>query len=256
LKKAALDFVKQGALKFGIVISYDPAPGTFERQLRDFLAQMEINVVLDVGAFVGHYAMKLRELGYKGRIISFEPFSPSYDRLQATMQHDSLWSGQPFGLSDENSQALMNTSGRGEFNSLLNLRSDAERAYALDPSLRSQTPIQLSRLDAVLPQLLDGIRSPRVFMKMDTQGHDVSVVRGASGVLDRIMGLQSELPAVQIYDGMPSMSTALEYYSSCGFVPIGFYPVNTFPDQISPEFDVLFNRFEGSLYASSLRGQA
>jgi FkbM family methyltransferase len=256
LKKAALDFVKQGALKFGIVVSYDPPPGSLERQLRDFLTQMDINIVLDVGAFVGRYAIKLRELGYKGRIISFEPFSASYDRLRATMRHDSLWSGQPFGLSDENGESLMNTSGSGDFNSLLNLRSDAERAYGLDPSQRGQTPIQLRRLDAVLPQLLEGIQAPRVFMKMDTQGHDVSVVRGASGVLDRIMGLQSELPAVQIYDGMPSMSTALEYYTSCGFVPIGFYPVNSFPDQISPEFDVLFNRFEGSLYASSLRGQA
>ena len=86
-------------------------------------------------------------------------------------------------------------------------------------------------------------------MKIDTQGHDVSVVRGAAGVLDKIAGLQSELPAVQIYDGMTSMSNVLEYYSNCGFVPIGFYPVNTLRGtQISPEFDVLFNRYEGSLY--------
>jgi FkbM family methyltransferase len=251
LKKTALDFVKFQALKMGIVISYNPPPGSFERQLRDFLAQMDINIVLDVGAFVGHYAMKLREVGYKGRIISFEPFPASYERLQSAMHRDSLWSGQPFGLSDQDTEALMNTSVRGEFNSLLNLRGDAEQAYALDPSLRSQTPIQLRRLDTVLPQLLKGVHSPRVFMKMDTQGHDVNVVKGASGVLDKIIGFQSELPAVQIYDDMPSMSAALEYYSSCGFVPIGFYPVNTFSDiQITPEFDVLFNRFKGSLTAA------
>jgi hypothetical protein len=48
---------------------------------------------------------------------------------------------------------------------------------------------------------------------------------------------------------MVSMPTALEYYASLGFVPIGFYPVNTFQEnKITPEFDVLFSRFEGSLH--------
>ena len=249
LQRAALSLVKRSAQKIGIAINFYPPPGSFERQLRDLLAQMEINVMLDVGAFVGNYAKELRDVGYKGRIISFEPVPASYDQLKARMQHDPLWFGQQFGLSDENRQAQMNTFGRGDFNSLLTLRKDSEEAYRLDPSLRSQTAIQLRRLDAVLPQLIEGIQSPRIFMKIDTQGHDVSVVRGAAGVLDKILGLQSELPAVQIYDGMTSMSEVLEYYSGCGFVPIGFYPVNTLRGtQISPEFDVLFNRYEGSLH--------
>lgn len=250
LPRTALRLVKRSAEKVGIAINFYPPPGSFERQLRDLLAQMEINLVLDVGAFVGNYAKELRDVGYKGRIVSFEPVPASYNQLQARMQHDPLWSGKPFGLSDENRDAQMNTfGGRGDFNSLLTLRKDSEEAYRLDPSLRSQTSIQLRRLDSILPQLIEGIQSPRIFMKIDTQGHDVSVVKGAAGVLDKIVGLQSELPAVQIYDGMTSMSNVLEYYSSCGFVPIGFHPVNTLRGtQISPEFDVLFNRYEGSLH--------
>jgi hypothetical protein len=83
---------------------------------------------------------------------------------------------------------------------------------------------------------------------MDTQGHDVRVMMGATGVMDGIVGLQSELPAVQCYQGMPGMSEALQQYATYGFVPIGFYPVNTFhASQITPEFDVLFSRYDGSL---------
>jgi FkbM family methyltransferase len=249
LQKTARDFVKHSAQKMGIAVDFYPPPGSFRRQLRDLLAQMKINVVLDVGAYIGNYAAELRAIGYKGKIISFEPVPASYEQLQARMRHDRFWSGQPFGLSDETREAVMNTFSRGDFNSLLTLRKDSEAAYSLESASRSQTTIQLRRLDAVLPQLIEGIQSPRVFMKIDTQGHDLSVVRGAAGVLDRIAGLQSELPAVQIYDGMASMSTVLEYYSTCGFVPIGFHPVNTMRGtQISPEFDVLFNRFEGSLH--------
>lgn len=63
-----------------------------------------------------------------------------------------------------------------------------------------------------------------------------------------IVGLQSELPVIEIYDGMPSMPAALSYYASCGFLPTGFYPINTFRNlQISPEFDVLFTRSDGKL---------
>ncbi|MFC5860737.1 FkbM family methyltransferase [Acidicapsa dinghuensis] len=245
LQKTAREGIKLYAQKMGIAVDFYPPPGSYARQLRELLTKMEINVVLDVGAFIGNYATLLRESGYKGHIISFEPVPDSYDKLHARMHHDPLWSGQPFGLSDENREAQINTFSRGDFNSLLHLRTDAEAAYALDPADHHQTTIQLRRLDSVLMELIQGIQSPRIFMKIDTQGHDVSVVKGATGVLNHILGLQSELPAVQLYDGMTSMPTALEFYASCGFVPIGFHPVNTLRNtQISPEFDVLFNRLE------------
>jgi hypothetical protein len=128
---SAFDLIKQGAQKLGIAISRYPPPESFERHLRDCLSQMKINVVLDVGAFKGDYAKELREVGYRGRIISFEPVPSSYEKLRETMQNDSLWRGEPYGLSDEDREALINTHSSGDFNSLLPLREDAERAYSL-----------------------------------------------------------------------------------------------------------------------------
>lgn len=251
MSNLTFDLVNHGAQRLGVAISRYPAPGSFKRHLRDYLSQMKIDLVLDVGAFVGNYAKELREIGYRGRIISFEPVPATYEKLQEAMHNDPLWSGESFGLSDENRESLINTHSDAAFNSLLTLREDGERAYSIDPAQRSQTPIQLRRLDSVLPELIEGTRSPRIFMKIDTQGHDVSVVKGASGVLGMIVGLQSELPAVEIYDGMSSMSAALSFYSSCGFVPTGFYPVNSFRIcQVAPEFDVLFTQFNGRLRTS------
>jgi FkbM family methyltransferase len=249
MSNITFDLIKHCAHRLGIAVSRYPPPESFLRHLGDYLSHMEINVVLDVGANVGNYARLLREVGYAGKIISFEPVPATYQQLHDAMHNDPFWSGEQFGLSDENREALINTYSNGEFNSLLTLREDGERAYSIDPAQQSQTPIQLRRLDAVLPALIKETKAPRVFMKMDTQGHDVSVVKGASGVLGMMIGLQSELPAVEIYDGMSSMPATLSYYANCGFVPTGFYPVNTFRDlQISPEFDVLFNLFDGKLH--------
>jgi len=114
-----------------------------------------------------------------------------------------------------------------------------KQAYQIDHEKSGKVQIALRRLDEILPALLSGIDQPRVFLKMDTQGHDLAVMRGATGVRPLIVGLQSEMPAVRLYDGMPSIAEMLETYQRLGFVPIGFYPVNTFPDkQITPEFDV------------------
>lgn len=248
LSQRVLTFVKSSMETAGVSVSWYPPPDSYERQLQEYFREMQINCVLDVGAYDGRSAAALRASGFKGRIISFEPVPASYQQLQQTMGNDPLWTGQPFGLSSASRKTVINTYARGVFNSLLTLKADAEDAYRLDKLQHGQVEIELRRLDEILHELISKVDSPKVFVKIDTQGHDVDVIRGATGCLSKIMGFQSELAAVQIYEGMPSMAESLEFYKSCGFVPIGFYPVNTFNSaQVSPEFDVLFTRFEESL---------
>lgn len=248
LRRRILTAVKSSMETAGVSISRYPPPDSYERHLQEYFRQMQINCVLDVGAYDGRSAAGLRAAGFKGLIISFEPVPASWQQLQKTMGNDPLWVGQPFGLSSASRKTVINTYDRGVFNSLLTLKADAEDAYSLDKLQHGQVEIELRRLDEIMDGLIAKVSSPNVFVKIDTQGHDVDVIRGAAGCLSKITGFQSEVPAVQIYEGMPSMTEALEFYQSCGFVPIGFYPVNTFNSaRISPEFDVLFTRFAGSL---------
>ena len=249
LKADTLDLVKAVFAHAGLSIGWHLAPGTHQRLLNGFFRQNSVNCVLDVGGFNGTYAKELRGWGYRGLIISFEPVPASYALLREKMKADPLWIGQPYGLSNENRRATMKTYAKGDFNSLLSLRDDAAKAYGLNASERSEVDIELRRLDTAMRELRTRISSDaRIFVKIDTQGHDLEVPQGASGILDVLRGFQSELPAVRIYDGMHSMPELIEYYSQIGFVPIGFFPVNTFPESlVSPEFDVLFTRFSGTL---------
>src|SRR5260370_31950475 len=67
--------------------------------LRQILQQLGISVVFDVGAHVGEYAMRLRELGYRGRIVSFEPQADAFTALARLATRDPRWDALPLGLA-------------------------------------------------------------------------------------------------------------------------------------------------------------
>jgi len=49
-------------------------------KMQRLLAYHNIDLVFDVGTNIGQYAKLLRELGYSGRIVSFEPRSSAYSQ--------------------------------------------------------------------------------------------------------------------------------------------------------------------------------
>ena len=75
-------------------------------------------------------------------------------------------------------------------------------------------------------ELFDGIKRPRPFLKLDTQGFDLDVFKGAGDAIDRFVGLQSELSLMEIYKGMPGMQESLAAYEEAGFEIAALYPVS------------------------------
>jgi len=60
------------------------------RDLIDFIEDREIDVVIDVGANVGQFGESLRDGGYRGRIVSFEPIKIRVSDL-ATRRTEGKW---------------------------------------------------------------------------------------------------------------------------------------------------------------------
>ena len=61
-------------------------------KIQNFIKFNKINLVLDIGANSGQYAMSLRRFGYKNKIISFEPLNKCYQQLLINSAKDQLWS--------------------------------------------------------------------------------------------------------------------------------------------------------------------
>jgi FkbM family methyltransferase len=209
------------------------------------LRRKKVNVVLDVGAHRGHFAMLLRELGYTGRIVSYEPVASSLERLRANAADDPDWMVEGFALGDADEQTEINVAaGPGKLSSLLQGTEYGQERF---PNLRAEAThtesIRIRRLDAVYDQAVAGIAEPRVFMKLDTQGYDLRAWSGAGDVVDELVGLQSEVSCIPLYEGMPHLTEQIETYERSGYAIAGLTPVMRDDKSLAViEFDLLMIR--------------
>lgn len=231
---------------------FDPAsarqhPGTFERALSDFVARRHItwllrelraNVVLDVGANVGQYADRLRRNGYRGRIVSFEPVAHLSAALREKAATDDDWRVHDYALGEEEGEADINVVP-GTMSSLLQA-SQFGKDWSGRLRQSHRETIRIRRLRDVLDEVTDGVADPRVYLKMDTQGFDLQTFRGAGDRVAELVGLQSEVSCVPIYDGMPRMAEQLTEYERAGFEITGMFPVSRDKPTLRViEFDVV-----------------
>src|SRR5262245_57862738 len=80
-------------------VSGDYATRPDERRLK-LLQYHDINLVFDVGANVGQYAINLRNSGYQGRIVSFEPTLNAFQTLKRLTAGDPSWDAVHCALGD------------------------------------------------------------------------------------------------------------------------------------------------------------
>jgi hypothetical protein len=102
--------------------------------------------------------------------------------------------------------------------------------------------VEVRRLDELFAQIAAPATHPRTYLKMDTQGFDLEVLAGASGCLDEVVALQTELSVRALYEGMPSWLEALTELRRLGFTPTGFYAVGRDSSWRVLEYDCVMTR--------------
>jgi len=186
--------------------------------LRNLLQQLQVQCVLDVGANRGQFASELRSIGYDGHIVSFEPVTSEFAVMRQHFEHDAKWRGYQTALGSAESTVDINVGGLTVMSSLL-------ESVLPDHNAKLET-VTVKRLDSLLPDLLRELGCERVFLKMDTQGYDLEVFKGATDCLPSILGIQSELSVVPLYKNMPHYLEALQCYESAGFELFNLSVVN------------------------------
>ena len=92
-------FIDKELKKLGYQIAKYPGPDQRRRLL--IVNQYQINLLFDVGANYGAYSLGMRKLGYKNRIVSFEPLNSAFNQLKNESASDPLWTIQNYALGNE-----------------------------------------------------------------------------------------------------------------------------------------------------------
>lgn len=184
-------------------------------QLRLGLRKFGIDLVLDVGANVGQFAGELREFGYTGEIVSFEPLTQAHAVLSANAAADARWHVHPrTAIGDRDGEVEINMSANSFSSSVLPVLDAHTGAMSAAAYVgREKTP--LATLDTVAPPYL--ARSAQPFLKIDTQGFEGHVLSGAARILPRLRGILCELSLVPLYDGQPLWKDMLARFEAAGF---------------------------------------
>jgi FkbM family methyltransferase len=141
------------------------------------------------------------------------------DVLRECADSDPLWTVETCALGDREERRAIQIPVTDDLASFL---KPTDRGLAVLPHLadtRVET-VEVRRLEDVL-----GDRGTRIFLKVDTQGWDMHVLRGASSLLDRIVAVQIELALDPLYKGADDYLSMLGWLRDAGFAPTAYFPV-------------------------------
>lgn len=195
-----------------------PAGGTPADVRMRWMNRLGVDLILDVGANKGHFVGWMRDRGYDGPILSFEPQREAYEACEARWKDDPNWSGVRAALGEAEAELELHIAGNS-FSSSLRPMLESHVEALPESAIVASEMVPVLRLDAALPPEI-GEKARRIFLKIDTQGYEDTVLAGATGLLDRVALIELELSLVPLYEGQALMPEMMEKVAALGFVPI------------------------------------
>lgn len=206
------------------------------RRIR-FLRQQGVTLVLDVGANEGQYAADLRALGYRGRIVSFEPVEAAHRVLARRAASDPAWETRREALGDRDGEVDLHVP---RFSQASSVRQATGVGNTEDWRTSHRERAPLRRLDSIFDELAN---DQRVALKLDVQGYEDRVLAGASKSLDRVLVLELEVSLEEMYAGEVLFPEMLGRLAALGFRLASLQEVHVNPQTGRVlQYDALFLR--------------
>lgn len=223
------------------IIRFNPDSHPLARR-KKLLESYKIDLVLDVGANTGQFALEMRqELRYAGRIVSFEPLSSAFRGLKENIDQDASWRAFNYALGDHSGQYEINIAGNSYSSSLLDMLPSHEMS-APDSKYVGKETIEVHTLDSIFDSISIGANN--IYLKIDTQGFEGQVIKGAINSLPRIGTIQLEISLIPLYEGGVSFEEIYRKLTDYGYVLVSIEP--GFSDQSTGQLlqiDGTFHRF-------------
>lgn len=194
---------------------------TIENQIKwnkyKWLQKIGINTVLDVGANNGKFANDINKILPEAKIFSFEPLHDVYEQLVENTKHINRIKCFNFALGESDTEDIIYRSEYSESSSLLKMGKLHKEAFPYTANSYEEK-IQIKKLDSMTDELK--IERPLLF-KMDVQGYEISVLKGAGDLLKKIDVVITETSYFELYQDQPLFKEIYDYLNEAGFKYVG-----------------------------------
>jgi len=200
--------------------------------------------VFDVGAGRGQFALLARWRFPGAAIHCLEPGRASFATLRRVMGDDARTQCYQVAAGAEEGAATLHLASDGDSSSLLAFQEQVARFGTAEVGVE---PVRVAPLDAVLPPSWER----PALLKIDVQGGELDVLRGASRVLSGVDEVLVEVSFQPLYRGQPLAGEVIGYLWERGFTLAGDSPAGLGTGSEAVQSDLRFLRRDGGTGAEA-----
>jgi FkbM family methyltransferase len=160
-------------------------------ELLELLRPIALDTIHDIGANVGSWTLLAKAIHPRAHVEAFEPLDEHAETFERRTSKLSGVRLHRVALGSHDGEADMNVADFSDASSLLPL---AEESYGLRAVRQERVAVR--RLDDLVGS---GEVPPPDLIKLDVQGYELEVLRGARDTLDRARAVIAEVSFVELY---------------------------------------------------------
>ena len=194
--------------------------------------------VVDVGANRGQFLLVAARRFPAARLIAFEPLAGPREVLRRAVPRRRPVRLFDLALADRPGTATFHVSRADDSSSLLPIAATQVEAFPGTDEV-AQVTVKTARLDEVLSA---GDLTEPVLLKIDVQGGELGVLRGATGILPSITTVLVECSFRELYEGQPTADAVIRFLHERDFDLSSVGSVTTAADGRAVQADLVFER--------------
>lgn len=224
---AKLKYTPAARLKLGHIDSLE---------LLELVRPLGVGVIYDIGANIGTWTLLAKAILPAATIEAFEPLELHCQRFEGCMADMAQVSLHHIALGAENGEAVVKVTEFSDASSLLTLSERSKDEQGMREQRTERVP--LFRLD---DYILQKNLLPPELIKLDVQGFELEVFKGATHALATAKAIITEVSFVEFYTKQCLFHDIVGFLASEGFHLCAF-GVNTPTGALAKQTDVLFVR--------------
>lgn len=193
--------------------------------------------VVDVGASRGQFASWIRDRHPDARIVCFEPLAEAAGRIRAVV--DGPVEVHVAAVGARPGRCTLHVSAAADSSSLLPIGRQAREFQGTAEAAVREVPV------TTLDEHLDADIARPALLKIDVQGYELEVLRGATRVLDSVQEILCECSFVELYVGQPLAGDVVAHLAGRGFRLVHVAGISTGVDGEQLQADLTFRRVAG-----------